>query len=107
MGPIIHLSAKVTIHNRGTMRVNVANSVMRVTAYPLMGLEKTQVYVNQCSSTPDWSEDWCKLANGFDPSGFEQDTDFRSIQLYLMLSLRLHREVGNHFTPALFRVVIF
>jgi hypothetical protein len=76
-GPIIHLSAKVTIHNRGTSSVNVANSLMRVTAYPLMGREETKVYVNPCSLTADWSEDWCQLANGFDPSGVEQDTDFR------------------------------
>jgi hypothetical protein len=75
-GPIIHLSAKVTIHNRGTTSVNVAGSLMRVTAYPLT-FSETQTYVNSCYFTPDQNEDWCKLANGFDPSGFEQDVDFR------------------------------
>lgn len=76
-GPIIHLSAKVTIHNRGTGSVNVANSLMRVTAYPKNPSGQTQVPINQCWETPDRNEDWCQLANGFDPSGLEPDTDFR------------------------------
>jgi hypothetical protein len=32
--PRIHLSAKVTVHNRGSARVDVAAALMRVTAYP-------------------------------------------------------------------------
>jgi hypothetical protein len=76
-GPVIHLTAKVTIHNRGTTSVNVASSMMRVTAYPLMIPEKTKFHVNPCWWTPARKEDWCQLANGFDPSGIEPDTDFR------------------------------
>lgn len=76
-GPIIHLSAKVTIHNRGTSQVNVANSLMRVTAYPSRISDEAKVYANACSSTADRSENWCRLANGFDPSGIERDVDFR------------------------------
>jgi hypothetical protein len=33
-GSITHLSAKVTMHNRGAARVNIAAALMRVTAYP-------------------------------------------------------------------------
>lgn len=78
-GQIIHLSAKVTIHNRGATTARIANSLMRVTAYPpdLKDPEHTLVYTNPCAETPDHNEAWCKLANGFDPSGIEQDTDFR------------------------------
>jgi hypothetical protein len=78
-GQIIHLSAKVTIHNRGTTKAQIANSVMRVTAYPpaLQDLATTRVFANPCWDPPDHNEAWCKLANGFDFTGFEQDTDFR------------------------------
>jgi hypothetical protein len=78
-GSIIHLSAKVTMHNRGTVEVNVANSLMRVRAYPQNPekLSQTIIHINPCSKTPDQNEYWCKLANGFDPLGFERDTDFR------------------------------
>ena len=76
---IIHLSAKVTIHNRGTTRVNIANSLMRVTAYPKnpKDPEHTRVHSNPCAETPDWNEGWCHLAQGLDPSGVEPDIDFR------------------------------
>jgi heme/copper-type cytochrome/quinol oxidase subunit 4 len=76
-GPIIHLSAKATIHNRGTSAVNVAGSLIRVTAYPLMVPEETKFHVNPCWWTPARNEDWCRFANGFDPSGVEVDTDCR------------------------------
>jgi hypothetical protein len=76
---IIHLSAKVTIHNRGTTRVNIANSLMRVTAYPKnpKDPEHTRVHSNPCAKTPDWNEGWCHLAQGLDPSEVEPDIDFR------------------------------
>ena len=78
-GPIIHLSAKVIIHNRGTTRVNVANSLMRVTAYPKSPKDSRQTIVhhNPCWNTPDRNEEWCHLAHGLDPSGVEPDIDFR------------------------------
>lgn len=75
-GPILHLSAKVTIHNRGTTRVNIANSLMRVTAYPKHPKD-TRVHSNSCFETPDRNEGWCRLAHGLDPSGLEPDIDFR------------------------------
>jgi hypothetical protein len=78
-GPIIHLSAKVTMHNHGTVRVNIANSLTKVTAYPQNPekLRQTTIDVNPCSKTPDQNEYWCQLANGFDPSGLEEDTEYR------------------------------
>lgn len=78
-GPIVHVSAKVTIHNRGTAQVDVPNSLMRVTAYPQNPekIRRTMIHVNPCSNTPDRNEYWCELANGFDPLGTERDTDFR------------------------------
>jgi heme/copper-type cytochrome/quinol oxidase subunit 4 len=75
-GPIIHLSAKATIHNRGTSAVNVAGSLIRVTAYPLM-VPETTFHLNPCWGTSARNEDWCRLANGFDPSGIEEENDFR------------------------------
>ncbi len=78
-GPIIHLSAKVTMHNRGTVGVNIANSLMRVTAYPKdpEKIGQATIHVNPCSKTPDQNEYWCRLASDFDPSGIERDTEFR------------------------------
>jgi hypothetical protein len=78
-GPITHLSAKVTIHNRGTAQVNVTNSLMRVIAYPKNPeqLKQIIIHLNPCSATPDRAQPWCELANGFDPSSTGRDTDFR------------------------------
>jgi hypothetical protein len=78
-GQTIHLSARVTIHNRGATTARIANSLMRVTAYPKdpNKLGAPSVHTNPCAHTPDHNEDWCQLANGFDPSEIEQDTDFR------------------------------
>ena len=77
-GPIVHLSAKVTIHNRGTTRVNIANSLMRVTAYSKDPKDlDTEVYWNKCVETSGRDEGWCGLARGIDPSGSSMDLDFR------------------------------
>lgn len=76
-GSKIHLSAKVTIHNRGTGTVLVANTLMRVTAYPLTIPGETQIQVNPCENkTPDKYEDWCRLADGLNPSPNSTDVDF-------------------------------
>ena len=78
-GPIVHLSAKVTVHNRGTGKVEVANSLMRVTAYPQNPekIRDTRIHINPCANTTEQNEYWCRIANGFDPSELERDTDFR------------------------------
>lgn len=62
-GTIIHLSAKVTIHNRGTSTVRIANSLMRVAAYPKdpNKLAQPKVPSNSCRNTPDYDENWCQL----------------------------------------------
>jgi hypothetical protein len=75
-GPIIHLSAKVTIHNRGAMTVNVANSLMRVTAYPFTIPGDTQLPANPCAFTADKNQDWCLRADALDPSGGNSDVDY-------------------------------
>jgi hypothetical protein len=73
-GPIIHLSAKVTIHNRGAMTVDVANSVIRLTAYPFTIPLDTEVRVNPCAKTADRDQDWCWRADALDPS--DPDVDY-------------------------------
>jgi hypothetical protein len=75
-GPIIHLSAKITVHNRGTTLVNVANSVVRVTAYPKTIPETIQVPANPCERTVDNNQDWCARADALDPSGGNPDVDY-------------------------------
>jgi hypothetical protein len=75
-GSTIHLSAKVTIHNRGTVSVLVANTLMRVTAYPATIPPKTRIHVNPCDNTPDQNTYWCFLADGLNPSLSSNDIDF-------------------------------
>ena len=75
-GSIIHLSAKVTIHNRGAMSVQVANSVIRLTAYPLTIPEDTPVLLNPCASTADQHQEWCRRADALAPSGGDPDADY-------------------------------
>jgi hypothetical protein len=75
-GSIMHLSAKVTIHNRGTTMVNIANSVARVTTYPKTIPGDTQVVANPCEFTADNNQDWCEKADALDPSGGNPDVDY-------------------------------
>lgn len=75
-GSTIHLSAKVTIHNRGSGSVLVVNTLMRVTAYPATPPGETRIHVNPCDKTPDWNQDWCLRADGLNPSLSSNDVDF-------------------------------
>lgn len=73
-GSIIHLAAKVTVHNRGTTRVNVAGGLMRVTGYA--STTQNQEPAEGCRfSHPD--EQWCRTEGGLDLSGANFDSDFR------------------------------
>lgn len=73
----IHLSAKVTIHNRGAVMVNVTGALMRVTGYaqttqqpePTAGCRYNYKYVDQ---------QWCQIEGGLDLSGTNGDSDFRA-----------------------------
>jgi hypothetical protein len=98
-GPIIHLSAKVTIHNRGAMTVNVANSLMRVTAYPFTIPGDTQLPANPCAFTADKNQDWCLRADALDPSGGNEE-----IVTLITPSFGLRLRVIDYFTPA--RIVV-
>ena len=73
---IIHLSAKVTLHNRGTTKVDVSNSVIRLTAYPFTIPPDTQVPVNPCAWTADKNQDWCTRADALDPLGGSADVEY-------------------------------
>lgn len=72
----IHLAAKVTFHNRGAAKVNVAGALMRVTGYakttqqpePTAGCRYNTNYVNQ---------QWCQIEGGLDLSNADPDSDFR------------------------------
>jgi hypothetical protein len=79
-GSITHLSAKVTIHNRGAMSVQIANSVIRLTAYPFEIPPDTQAPANQCEFTADHEQDWCERADAFDPSGANPDVDYPEVR---------------------------
>jgi hypothetical protein len=74
-GSIIHLSAKVTMHNRSAAQVNVAGTLMRVTAYP-----KTthQPVASQMCRFNDGDQQWCQIEGGVDISGANYDADFRA-----------------------------
>jgi hypothetical protein len=73
---IIHLSAKVTLHNRGTTTVDVSNSVIRLTAYPFTIRADTQVGANPCALTADQDQDWCMRADALDPLGGSPDVEY-------------------------------
>lgn len=73
-GSITHLSAKLTIHNRSTVRINVAAELMRVTAYPLTTpQDKPPVVCRHYYK----DHTWC-LEGALDPSGTNPDADFRA-----------------------------
>jgi hypothetical protein len=74
-GQVTHLSAKVTMHNRGTAQVNVAGALMRVTAYP-----KTTHQPEVPHSCLSFSADqqWCQVEGGVDLSGSNSDADYRA-----------------------------
>ena len=73
-GPIMHLAAKVTVHNRGAGSVKVADALMRVTAYPRT--PQQQGPRAECVDTYGLKP-FCQLASGLDLGGGNIDTDFR------------------------------
>jgi hypothetical protein len=73
-GPITHLSAKVTMHNRGTSKVYIAGALMRVTAYPKTTHQPEAPY--DCRFYAD--QHWCQVEGGVDISGVNNDADFRA-----------------------------
>jgi hypothetical protein len=74
-GPITHLSAKVTMHNRGTSKVNVAGALMRVTAYPKTTHQPELAYDCMFNYA---EQQWCQVEGGVDISGNNYDADFRA-----------------------------
>jgi hypothetical protein len=70
-GAIIHLNAKVTVHNRGAALVNVAGALMRVTAF-----SPTPREARLCTPA-DLDKEYCRIAAGLDLSGKNLDSDFR------------------------------
>jgi hypothetical protein len=86
---VTHLSIKVTVHNRGSVRVGVAAALMRVTAYPPT-VPQQQPSPPQQETAPQKQEPtgvckaekypdakWCQIGDGLDLSGLNGDTDFR------------------------------
>jgi len=82
----IHLSAKVTFHNRGSVKVNVAAALMRVTAYPPTPQQQQQQQpgtqeqepATLCGAAVNPAAKWCQIGAGLDLSGLKADKDFRS-----------------------------
>jgi hypothetical protein len=86
---IIHLSAKVTVRNRGSVRVNVAAALMRVTAYPSTAPQQQPPQPQQepgtqkhepttvCTAEKYYDAKWCQIGDGLDLTGRNGDTDFR------------------------------
>lgn len=74
-GQITHLSAKVTMHNRGTAQVNVAGALMRVTAYPKTTHEPEVPHSCLLFSA---DQQWCQVEGGLDLSGSSYDADYRA-----------------------------
>jgi hypothetical protein len=71
----IHLSAKVTVHNRGAAKVIVTDALMRITAYPSATQEQqTPPYACAVHGNPHW----CVLEGGVDISGANHDADVRA-----------------------------
>lgn len=62
-GPVIHLLAKVTLHNRGSVQVDMPAGLMRVTSYPV--------------GTPTEPATTEALLAGLDPSGSSMRDDYR------------------------------
>jgi hypothetical protein len=71
-GATLHLSAKMTVHNRGSTTVYIANSLVRVTAY--LHTTHGQASKNSCA---DQTKNWCRIASDIDLSGDSSDTDYR------------------------------
>lgn len=70
----IHLSAKVTVHNRGAARVNVTAALMRITAYGRT-TEPQQPHIPCRLQYAD--QPWCLMVGGLDISGANYDADVR------------------------------
>ena len=77
-GPTTHLSAKVTVHNRGAVPVRVAGALMRVTAYAVETPAQSQKVPPECAR-PGWngSYNWQCVQNFLDLSGNSYNKDFR------------------------------
>jgi hypothetical protein len=73
-GPITHLSAKVTMHNRSPAKVYIAGTLMRVTAYPKTTHQPEAPY--DCWFYAD--QHWCQVEGSVDISGVNYDADFRA-----------------------------
>jgi hypothetical protein len=71
-GSTIHLSAKVTLHNRGSVILKMPGGLMRVTAYPKIAQQSH----NPCSTKPA-SNRHPTLVGAMDPTGSEPDAEFR------------------------------
>jgi hypothetical protein len=72
---IIHLSAKVTVHNRGAVKINVAGALMRVTGYPSTTQQQEEP-AEGCRFKYQ-EQQWCRIEGGLDLSGANFDGDFR------------------------------
>jgi hypothetical protein len=71
-GSTIHLSAKVTFHNRGSVILDMPAGLMRVTAYPKIAQQSQST----CSTEPATGR-WPNLLGAMDPTGSETDAEFR------------------------------
>lgn len=73
-GTMIHLAAKVTMHNRSNVKINVAGAMMRVTAYP-----PSMPPLNPALScnAEHGNEQWCTILDPMDPSGLSTDINYR------------------------------
>jgi hypothetical protein len=88
-GSVTHLSIKVTVHNRGSVRVGVAAGLMRVTAYPSTvspqqpppqqqeTAQQKQEPTGVCKAEKYSGAKWCQIGDGLDLSGLNGDTEFR------------------------------
>ncbi|WP_221043303.1 hypothetical protein [Mycobacterium senriense] len=82
----IHLSATVTVHNRGSARASVGGSLLRITAYPSVAPpQKPEVTGHEqqktdtvCELGSNASEKWCQIATGLALSGRNPQSEFRA-----------------------------
>lgn len=82
----IHLSAKVTLHNRSSVKVTVGATLMRITTYPSIAPRQQQDIAGTqdqesgsvCRGGENPVPRWCQIVNGLDLTGYNLEGDFRS-----------------------------
>lgn len=81
----IHLSAKVTVHNRGSARISTSGSLMRLTAYPTAAHpQKSEITSQQqgasatCGPGTIPTERWCEIGSALSFSGRNPQSEYRA-----------------------------